>query len=178
MKDVRPTAGKVLQALFNILGPMGERSFLDLFSGTGRVSLEAYKRGASPVYAVESLRSRCEDIRKSFSGDNREDLRLICMDVRRALPWFYRKGLFFDVIFADPPYHEGWPGELLALMDDRCEILRPEGELIIEHSVREIPPDPQKLLLLKDTRKYGDTVLSFYVLRTGIDHILPLEGKR
>ncbi|MBN1334038.1 MAG: RsmD family RNA methyltransferase [Synergistales bacterium] len=178
MKDVRPTAGKVLQALFNILGPMAGRSFLDLFSGTGRVSLEAYKRGASSVYAIESVRSRCQNIRKTMAGETKEDLHLLCMDVRRALTWLSRKKLVFDIVFADPPYHEGWPGELLLLMEEKKEILRPGGELIIEHSVREMPPDTEEVFMLKDQRRYGDTILSFYISRTESDQILPLEGKR
>ena len=45
MKDVRPTSGRVLLALFSILGPMEGRSFLDLFAGTGRVGLEAEAGG-------------------------------------------------------------------------------------------------------------------------------------
>ena len=178
MKDVRPTSGKVLQALFNILGPLGDSSFLDLFSGTGRVSMEAHRRGAAAVYAVESVRSRCQDIRRSFSGEKNEYPRLLCMDVRRALNWLSRKKLVFDIVFADPPYHEGWPEELLVVMEGKKDLLKPGGVLIIEHSVREIPPDPERGFFLKDRRKYGDTLLSFYISGTESDEILPLEGKR
>ncbi|MFA5671275.1 MAG: RsmD family RNA methyltransferase, partial [Synergistaceae bacterium] len=49
---MRPTTGKVMQALFNILGPLNGNSFLDLFSGSGQIALNAYKRGADPVSLV------------------------------------------------------------------------------------------------------------------------------
>ena len=52
MKEVRPTAGKTLGALFSILGPLSGMSFLDLFSGTGRVAKEARARGASDRKSV------------------------------------------------------------------------------------------------------------------------------
>ena len=57
MKEMRPTTGKVMQALFNILGPLRGKSFLDLFSGSGQIALNAYKRGADGV----SRRARTAD---------------------------------------------------------------------------------------------------------------------
>ena len=64
MKDVRPTSGRVISALFSILGGKVEGAeFLDLFAGTGRVGIEAMKRGARSVF-VESVKSRADDIRK------------------------------------------------------------------------------------------------------------------
>lgn len=160
MKEVRPTSGKVLAALFNILGNMAGKSFLDLFAGTGRVALEAESQGASCVYAVECIRSRCHEIKGAFSG--KEELHLLCRDVRRALPWLVGRGLSFDVIFADPPYHQGWPRELLTLLHKRQEVVRPGGIIVIEHTVREALPDGSEGFELYDVRRYGDTGLAFY----------------
>ena len=67
MKEARPTSGKVLLALFNILGNVRDLRFLDLFSGTGQVAKTALARGASAVVAVESERSRCADIKKRIT---------------------------------------------------------------------------------------------------------------
>ena len=63
MKEVRPTAGKTLGALFSILGPLSGMSFLDLFSGTGRVAKEARARGASIVgiFHDEATRKQVAD---------------------------------------------------------------------------------------------------------------------
>ena len=81
MKEMRPTTGKVLQALFNILGRLEGKSFLDLFSGSGQIALYAHRKGASSVCLVESDRKRHGDIVKTMPVD----VKCLCMDVRRAL---------------------------------------------------------------------------------------------
>ena len=70
-------------ALFSILGPLHGMSFLDLFSGTGRVAAEARKRGAS-IVTVELVRERASAIRRTLGDTSHIQL---CMDVRRALNW-------------------------------------------------------------------------------------------
>lgn len=156
MKEVRPTSGKVLLALFSILGGRidGTR-FLDLFAGTGRVGLEALKRGAKSCVFVESVRSRAEDIR-SQTGDRAVVLGL---EVRRAVSWLMRREMRFDVIFADPPYSSGWCRELLALKG-LTELFADDAVMVIEHSVREhlVPKDD---FTITSQRDYGETCLTF-----------------
>lgn len=154
MKEVRPTSGRVLLALMSILGTCDGRikgSFLDLFAGTGRVGLEAAERGADPVFFVETLRVRAQKI----SAPN-----VLNMDVRRGLAWLEKKELSFDIIFADPPYNEGWGGELPAIIEAHPSILKPGGIFIFEHSEREKIADFTKLQI-KEIRKYGETALLF-----------------
>lgn len=159
MKDARPTSGKVLQALFNILGDIRECSFLDLFSGTGRVARFAGDRGASPVAAVEILGARAAAIKKLFRNDR--DAIILSMDVRRGLSWLRKKGYVFDIIFADPPYSEGWPlimGDILT--HSGGSVLAQEGIIVIEHSIREEVKAGDELVIT-DRREYGETVLTF-----------------
>ena len=159
MKEVRPTSGKVLQALFNILGDIRGAAFLDLFSGTGRVSRMARDRGACPVTAVEILPARVRQIRTLFPED--PDFLLLTMDVRRSLSYLKRKKRLFDIIFADPPYGEGWPpllGEFL--FPPEGGVIAPEGVVVVEHSSREDFPAGGNYSLA-DRREYGDTVLTF-----------------
>ena len=159
MKDARPTSGKVLQALFNILGDIRGCSFLDLFSGTGRVARFAVDRGASPVAAVEILGDRAADIKKLFRNDR--DAIVLTMDVRRGISWLRRKGYLFDIIFADPPYGAGWPlilGDILTPPEGG--VLSEEGLIVIEHSVREEVKTGNEFVIT-DRREYGDTVLTF-----------------
>ena len=159
IKEVRPTSGKVLGALFSILGNLEGRAFLDLFSGTGRVARRAMDGGASFVVAVELLPGRAREIRSLFA--DAASFLLFSMDVRRALSMLERKGHRFDVIFADPPYGAGWPrllGEIL--FPPSGGVVRSEGVVVIEHSVREeVPPGPS--YVITDSREYGDTALSF-----------------
>lgn len=160
MKEVRPTSGKVLQALFNILGNMEGRSFLDLFSGTGRVATEALKRGARPVAAVELVPSRGRAVRLLLSPYR--DATVLTMDVRRAVDWFCRKGASFDVVFADPPYGARWTSEIGALLfpPEKNGIIAPGGIAVVEHARWEAIP-PRAGYALIDCREYGDTVLAF-----------------
>ena len=164
-KEARPTSAKVVQALFNILGPLPPRSFLDLFAGTGRVSEAAWRRGARPVVAVELRRPRGGGrafLPEAKGGTPEEEgVETFWGDVRRALRHFQRHGKSFDIIFADPPYQAGWVSVLLALMVQGDLPLAPEGVLVMEHSVREplSPPGPP---WITSTRTYGETALSFF----------------
>ena len=156
MKEMRPTTGKVVLALFNILGPLKGKSFLDLFSGTGQIALNAYKRGASPVCLVESERKRFCDIVKNMP----EDVKCHCMDVRRAMSKFEKNGESFDIIYADPPYELGWGAELPKLLHKHSGILSPGGTFIFEHSEKEAADDIEGWE--REERAYGGTVLTFY----------------
>lgn len=158
MKEVRPTSGKVLQALFNILGPLEGQSFLDLFAGTGRVTLEAWRRGARPVCAVELVRGRCEAL-LPLAGER--ELGVWFLDVRQALRRLKSKKRVFDVVFADPPYQSRWVATLLELLADHVALMHGRSRLVIECSLREpLPVLPARLSLVEE-RHYGETVLSF-----------------
>ena len=159
MKEARPTSGKVLQALFNILGDIRGKAFLDLFSGTGRVARSARECGADPVVAVETLPRRVKDIRSLFPGD--EGVTILSMDVRRAVGFLRRESLVFDVIFADPPYGAGWPSVLgPILFPPEGSLLAPGGVAVVEHSAKEEIPEGEGWRVI-DRREYGDTVLTF-----------------
>lgn len=153
---VRPTTGRVMGALFNILTSSGHlpgARFLDLFAGTGAISKEALRRGAASVVAVESDRRRADAISRALSGE-RDRARVVCADVRRSLP---RLGEF-DVVFADPPYHEGWGVELPTLIAAAGGLIADGGVFVFERSSRE---DAASLARPWDDRRYGETILSF-----------------
>ena len=170
MKDVRPTSGKVLLALFSILGNLENVSFLDLFAGTGRVGIEALKRGASRVVMVEVLRDRAREIEcaipAEFAGADRAIV--LSLELRRAIAWLVRRGILFDVIFADPPYDERWGASLLHTKD-MDKILNHGGVLVVEHASRETLDVPS-LWTVKDVRVYGETTLTFIEYKTHQKH--------
>jgi 16S rRNA G966 N2-methylase RsmD len=184
MKNVRPTSGRVLLALFSILGDIEQASFLDLFAGTGRVGIEASRRGASSVVMVEVLKNRARDIECAVlkgatpkgatpkgavpEGAVPEGavlkgavpgVRVLALELRRATEWLVKRGYCFDVIFADPPYHEGW-GNALLHVKALTKILKKEGVLVVEHASREalhiVLP-----WVVTDVRSYGETTLTF-----------------
>lgn len=156
MKPMRPTSGLVMGALFNILGPL-EGGFLDLFAGTGRVGLEAARRGADPVVWVEVFRNRARALVEVTGGFGT----VLAMELRRALGWMKRRHMTFPLIFADPPYHEGWGATLLNLGGLELDTVLSEGGLlVVEHAVDE-PLVLTPGWALTDARTYGQTQLSF-----------------
>lgn len=157
MKEMRPTSGKVVQALFNILGPLDGRNFLDLFSGSGQISAEAKKRGAAFVCSVESERKRHAEIVKRLPAD----VKCLCMDVRRALQKLSKSGEKFDVIFADPPYELGWGKEFPDIFEANENVLAADGVVIFERSAREELLGFAKEKWERTDRPYGGTVLTF-----------------
>lgn len=160
MKDVRPTSERVLQALFNILGPMGGVRFLDLFAGTGRVGLEALRLGAASVVWVETSRSRSQAIdKKAADSSGRGTTTVLSLELRRALAWLRKRSQKFDFVFADPPYNSGW-GETLLGIRGLQDVLEPRGTLIVEHSVRE-PLIMTRDWMFSTSRDYGETRLTF-----------------
>ena len=159
MKDVRPTSGRVISALFSILGNKVEGcEFLDLFAGTGRVGLEALKRGAKRTVFVESVKNRADDIRK-ISGVNSL---ILSLEVRRAVSWLVKRGMKFDIIFSDPPYNSGWC-EVLASLQNLDALFNDDSLFVVEHSIREnfiLENNPYNLEIIS-SREYGETCLTF-----------------
>ncbi len=163
--NVRPTSGKVLLALFNILNASGRldgANVLDLFAGTGAVSLAALKYGARAVTAVESDRGGASGIARLFAPHG-EAARVVCGDVRRIVPGLARSvatgGEPYGVIFADPPYHMGWGLALPPLIERHIAILAKGGVFVFERAARE---EIAEISIARDDRVYGETVLSFY----------------
>lgn len=160
--DLRPTASKVREALFNILGEkIVNARFLDLFAGTGAVGLEALSRGASFAIFVEYDRRRVSSIEKyvrEFGLEERADV--ICADALKYLSTIPRVA-HSDVVFADPPYAYEQFDELFRIINTN-DILAEGGILIVEHSSKKrLGGEYVGLALVKEYR-YGDTMLSRY----------------
>jgi 16S rRNA (guanine(966)-N(2))-methyltransferase RsmD len=159
VKDARPTSGKVLLALFAILGDLESAAFLDLFAGTGRVGLEALRRGAASVVFAETLQCRARAIGREVPEASRDRAAVLALELRRALAWLAKRGLAFDIVFADPPYGEGWGASLLGVKG-LDKTVKKGGLLVVEHASRE------KLNVVSpwgvaDARTYGETALTF-----------------
>jgi 16S rRNA (guanine(966)-N(2))-methyltransferase RsmD len=166
MKEVRPTSGRVLLALFSILDGMRQEgienaAFLDLFAGTGRVGLEALRRGAASVVLVEVLKDRARDIERAVPEKFADTTNavVLSLELRRAVAWLVKRQRFFDIVFADPPYNEGW-GETLLHTKNLEKIMTQEGVLVVEHASREALDIPVPWSVT-DVRAYGETTLTF-----------------
>lgn len=146
MDTLRPTSGKVRQALFNILFDISGLTFVDLFAGTGEVGITALKKGAKFVYFVEKDRKRAQKIKERASKFS-EDFKVVGTDAVKFLKSFHDK---VDVIFADPPYNYRHYDKLIKLA---LEKLSDGGVFVLEHRA-------DRTFNADDERKYGDTTLS------------------
>ena len=162
-KTLRPTTGKVSEALFDILRmEIRDASFIDLYAGTGAVGIDALKEGASEVVFVEESKRNAEKIsgliEKLHLG---ERANVITKKVLPFIEWAELNGETFDIIFMDPPYHSD---EILNALSaaGSSRILNDGGVVVAEHfAKRSLPDHINDLHKIKDYN-YGDTVLSFY----------------
>lgn len=164
---VRPTAGRVKESLFNILPrDFSGKRVLDLFAGTGNLSIEALSRGADHALLVDASARSAATIKSNLSGLGLAAQSAVWVaPVARSVRVLARRKERFDFIFLDPPYEQGQAGRSLELIA-RCQLLRPAGTLVVEHSSRESVKPRYDSLQLHDQRRYGDTLLSFYKCTT------------
>jgi len=160
---IRPTADRIKESLFNILPrDFSGMKILELFAGTGNVSIEALSRGAESALLVDASERSARIIRENLRRLELTDrAQMWVMPVRRALNAVGRQGQKFDVIFLDPPYDQKLVGRSLELIAS-VDPVYPTGVVVAEHSVRETLKSSYRFLSLNDQRRYGDTLLSFF----------------
>ena len=163
---IRPTADRVREALFNILPrDLAGMRVLDLFAGSGSLSLEALSRGAESALLVDESEAAAKLIRRNVDALGfTERARIWTHPAAKALSRLRDDDAAYDAIFLDPPYEGGWVGKTLAVIA-RAGTLHAEGVAVAEHSLREGVEEQYGPLARRDRRQYGDTVLSFF----GID---------
>lgn len=192
-RQIRPTSDRVKEAMFDILGDkVPDSDVLDLYAGTGSLGLEAISRGAR---------------RSVFIDINKENLRIVNENIKllkyekycevynndsfSGLNILKRRGIRFDIIFVDPPYHKGIVPDALQKIAE-TSVLKKGGIIVAEHDSRDEVPDISSNLIkhnealdissLAETREgkkvflqsknfllmrykssvYGGTTISFY----------------
>lgn len=102
----RPTTDRIKETLFNMLQPeVPDARFLDLFSGSGGIGIEALSRGSKEAVFVENGREAIDCIKKNLkTTDLQDSAQVMAMDVMQALRRLDQLHTPFDIIFMDPPY--------------------------------------------------------------------------
>ena len=162
-QKIRPTADRVRESIFNILGQsMNGRVVLDLYAGTGALSFEALSRGANRAVLVDADREAVKlCLANALALGFEPQISVLPVPVGRALAKLHRERQAFDLIFADPPYGRGLALGVLKELSVGG-LLSPEGIVCIEHDKRELLPEQLKILRRLDSRRFGDTAVSFY----------------
>lgn len=151
-----PMGERIRGSLFNIIGSEIEGAVvLDAFAGSGSLGLEAISRGATHATFIERDRVAqnviSNNIKTLGAG---EQAKLVKTSVAN---WFETTENQFDIIFADPPYHDLQLSTAMKL----TKLLKPNGLMVLSYTGRgEVPTDLGVVVV--DNRKYGDAVLTFY----------------
>lgn len=160
---MRPTTGKVKEALFNIVRErISGARFLDLYAGTGVIGTEALKQGASEAVFVEVSKKCVKGIHEAISRHKLTGRARVA--AQKAVPyieWAGENRISFDIIFLDPPYHSD---EIMVVLSalGTVPVLTEKGVVIAEHFTKKTLPDTFGNLHKTRDYKYGDTVLSIY----------------
>ncbi len=157
---IRPTTDRAKESLFNILNLKVKNSiFLDLFAGTGSISLEAKSRGAKEVYTVDKLEESISLIKKN-KDKTKLEINVIKKDV---LVYLNSEKKDYDIIFMDPPF-KITDEEILNMIDIIYEknLLKEDGILIIERESNKKNEETFSKYENIEVRKYGK--VSFIIL--------------
>lgn len=160
-QGLRPTADRVKEALFNIIGPaIVDADFLDLFAGTGGIGIEALSRGARSVVFVDANGASIQLLKSNLHFVDPEDrIRIIRSVADKALQRLAEEKAGFDIIFLDPPFEAGLLDQTLKSIRE-LDLLRADGILIAEHPRRlELEPHFE---IAPQVRHYGDISLTIF----------------
>ena len=159
--DTRPTADRVKESLFNMLNPdLYGCAFLDLFSGSGAIGIEALSRGAQRAVLVDASMECAGIIKQNLEvtklGENAE---IINEDVYAAIERLGRRGDKFDIIFMDPPYAAGYYVPVMEAIK-KADILAAEGYIVAE-SAKGVDFTAAEGFKIFKERKCGPAAMNF-----------------
>ncbi len=163
-KDIRPTTDRIKETVFNIIGPgVVDSSFLDLFSGTGSISLEALSRGAKNVISVD----QGQDAKRIFLKNATlleaiDETQFISSDVFKFLNTNIKT---FDYIFVDPPFTQKMGADVMRCISD-SKALSDSAMVFIEYVKGEeiFNLESSKLYEYK-VKDYKDKLLYIYKIK-------------
>ncbi|WP_058486338.1 16S rRNA (guanine(966)-N(2))-methyltransferase RsmD [Defluviitalea phaphyphila] len=165
--ETRPTTDRIKESLFNIISPdLYECSFLDLYSGTGAIGIEALSRGAKKAVFIDKSPICKKIIKENLLHTKLIDKAVIYqLNVNLGLDILKKNNEIFDIIFMDPPYSLDIITETLNNIAE-YGILDKKGYVIIEHSSKKDIQIPDNFLLWKE-KKYKTTKITFLKLLEG-----------
>ena len=156
-KDIRPTSDMARESIFNILQTrIVGASFLDLFSGSGAMGIEALSRGAK-VVLNDIDRESVKVIKSNLEKVGGTGYTLYNLDALKLLDKLKAEKEQFDIVFIDPPYKSGLG---ISAVKSARDIIQ-DGLIILE-SENEFT-DSAEGLTVKDKRRYGRAHLTFFV---------------
>lgn len=163
--DLRPTAGRVKEALFSMICSRFDLSgaeILDLFAGSGALGIEALSRGASRVTFVERSPAAARVLRENLQPCGfLPRSRILRLSARRALSLLEEERTQFDGVLVDPPYGRDLAHEALQRLG-AGSLVAVAGWVVVEHHVDDPIAAAYGTLQLTRNRRYGKTCLALF----------------
>lgn len=158
-QDIRPTTDRVRESLFDLIADhVPGADVLDLFGGSGALSLEALSRGANSAVICD-ISSASVDVIKRNVKITRFDEKVTVKKIS-ASDMLKSIGGKYDIIFLDPPYNKGLIGETVGEII-RCGVLFEGGIIVLESDGTDEHGDFSGLTILKQ-RRYGRSFITIY----------------
>ena len=159
---IRPTQSIVRGAVFDILGhDLEDMSFLELYAGSGAMSMEAISRGAESVVMVEHDPKNVKVIRENcelLGIDLGASYRISQGDAMATIKQFSRKGERFNVVFFDPPYGLKLAKKTLKVLGSN-DILHPLSFVVAQYDHSDLLEIPENFKIVTE-RRYGSSYLT------------------
>lgn len=161
--ETRPTSDKVKESVFNMIGPFFNGGVVvELFGGSGALSLEAISRGATEAIIFERNKEACQVIRKNIDKCHYNDRVYIGRtDARNAISYLQRVEKKVDFLFIDPPYAEEKYYNLAVELIEK-KLLSETAIIVCEHDKNtELPASYHEFQKTKNVT-YGNIAISIY----------------
>ena len=152
---------RMRESVFAILGNLSEKSFLDLFSGSGTIAIEAVSRGAEHVELVEKDKIKINTVLSNVAITEKEMNKKIGCHFMAVELFLKRCNKQFDYIFCDPPFPYKFHKNLIEIIAQR-NLLTDNGIAMIHRPEEKNMPDNILSLNLCDRRIYGRSIVDFY----------------
>jgi 16S rRNA (guanine966-N2)-methyltransferase len=156
--ETRPTADRVREAAFNLIGPVDDMAVLDLFAGSGAMGIEALSRGAARAVFVESDRNATHAIERNLEKLTLTGAAIVRLDAITALAQEAAAGRRYDLVLVDPPY-EMFSSLQTGLARYLPAVLESEALVVVETGAAEEPDLP---LPKRTSRRYGSARLTVF----------------
>lgn len=157
-QDIRPTTDRVKESMFNlIMDFVPESVVLDLFGGSGALTLEALSRGAKFGTIVDIDRNSVALINKNIASLGFQNVRVENCD---ALKFIKKTREKFSLIFLDPPYNRGFIAPVITSILEN-DLLEPDGIIVLESDFSGEHSEFSGLSVLKQ-KKYGRSYVTVY----------------
>lgn len=158
---VRPTISRIKEAIFNSIAfELPGATFLDLYSGSGAIGIEALSRGAKKSIFIDQNKKCTELIKKNLELTKLNgSAQIICMDVCDGIKKLYEQKVLCDFVFMDPPYNKNLVNETMSCLE-KFNILAPDAIIICETSATEIISKSDRFDIFK-TKLYNKIMINY-----------------